>query len=214
MLLSFCEQESINSLQWLRMRRNPFLVDQKAIRSFKCKVNMGNQLTYPTSTRTCLSSQSIKIGEMMISWLPLRIKVIVAPVGNKTNTYRVNNTCDYSSNCFASGRSHQRLLSSLMLLWPPNFSSTCLFNKWLHALQIQTHVEALEAVLVQPGVLMNPNQLLTLDHDKTWCCSQLAFEYVAGSDGMFEEFQYSYSAYFGTTGECSLPKATRLLMRL
>jgi len=42
--------------------------------------------------------------------------------------------------------------------------------------------------------------------------AELAFDYVAGSSGLLEEFQYGYTAYYGTTGSCltssSTPSAT------
>jgi cathepsin L len=37
--------------------------------------------------------------------------------------------------------------------------------------------------------------------------AELAFDYVASSTGMLEEFQYGYSSYYGTTGTCSLPSS-------
>jgi cathepsin L len=35
--------------------------------------------------------------------------------------------------------------------------------------------------------------------------SEIAFDYVAGSSGMVESFQYPYSEYFGTESACSMP---------
>jgi len=37
--------------------------------------------------------------------------------------------------------------------------------------------------------------------------SELAFDYVAGSSGMVEEFQYGYTAYYGSTGTCTMPSS-------
>mmetsp|Transcript_15921 Transcript_15921/g.35242 ORF Transcript_15921/g.35242 Transcript_15921/m.35242 type:complete len:372 (+) Transcript_15921:61-1176(+) len=35
--------------------------------------------------------------------------------------------------------------------------------------------------------------------------AELAFEYVAGSGGLLEEFQYSYTSYYGEDFECAMP---------
>jgi len=34
--------------------------------------------------------------------------------------------------------------------------------------------------------------------------AELAFEYLSGSEGMYEEFQYSYTSYYGVDEECKL----------
>ena len=38
--------------------------------------------------------------------------------------------------------------------------------------------------------------------------AEIAFDYVANSDGLFEEFQYSYSSYYGVESSCLLPSGT------
>ena len=35
--------------------------------------------------------------------------------------------------------------------------------------------------------------------------AELAFEYVTGSSGLYQEYQYGYTSYYGTDYECSLP---------
>mmetsp|Transcript_18348 Transcript_18348/g.13348 ORF Transcript_18348/g.13348 Transcript_18348/m.13348 type:complete len:374 (-) Transcript_18348:171-1292(-) len=36
--------------------------------------------------------------------------------------------------------------------------------------------------------------------------AEIAFDYVANSDGLYEEYQYSYAAYYGQNSECNIPK--------
>lgn len=38
--------------------------------------------------------------------------------------------------------------------------------------------------------------------------AELAFEYVTGSEGLFQEFQYSYASYYGQDYQCSVPNDT------
>lgn len=37
--------------------------------------------------------------------------------------------------------------------------------------------------------------------------AEIAFDYVAGSEGLLEEFQYSYSSFYGVESSCSIPPA-------
>jgi len=39
--------------------------------------------------------------------------------------------------------------------------------------------------------------------------AELAFEYVSSSAGMFEEYQYSYTSYYGVDYPCLLPNSTK-----
>lgn len=36
--------------------------------------------------------------------------------------------------------------------------------------------------------------------------AELAFDYVANSNGLLEEYQYSYTSYYGNESECNIPK--------
>lgn len=38
--------------------------------------------------------------------------------------------------------------------------------------------------------------------------SEIGMDYVAGSDGLFQEYQYSYSGYYGQDAECVIPTLT------
>lgn len=38
--------------------------------------------------------------------------------------------------------------------------------------------------------------------------AEIAFDYVTGSQGLFEEFQYSYQAYYGENSACNVPTQT------
>jgi cathepsin L len=35
--------------------------------------------------------------------------------------------------------------------------------------------------------------------------SELAFDYVASSTGLFQEYQYSYNSYYGSNYACAIP---------
>jgi cathepsin L len=37
--------------------------------------------------------------------------------------------------------------------------------------------------------------------------AEIAFDYVAQSEGIFEEFQYPYTSYYGVESTCAVPAA-------
>lgn len=37
--------------------------------------------------------------------------------------------------------------------------------------------------------------------------AEIAFDYVTGSNGMYQEYQYSYSSYYGSNFECTIPSS-------
>lgn len=39
--------------------------------------------------------------------------------------------------------------------------------------------------------------------------SELAFEYMTNSPGLYQEYQYSYTSYYGRNFECTLPEGTK-----
>jgi len=79
--------------------------------------------------------------------------------------------------------------------------------------------------VIESHVALSTGQLFDLSPQQIAACSpnpnhcggngncqgataEVAFDYVAGSDGLMEEFQYSYSSYFGVESGCAVPEGT------